>query len=84
MQFLLDKLDKHQVEPDGVEIYSNVAGEQTVIVDRGLNRAVIRMRGREAVLIRNAHGHWVPQNNDWAALALVLGAPALALAPFGF
>lgn len=77
MQFLLDKLDKHQVDPGGVDVYTNIAGDQTVLVDRSLNRAVIRIRGREAVLIRNAHGHWVPQNNDWAALAVVLNAPAL-------
>ena len=50
----------------------------TYIVDRNLNRAVVRIRGREAVLVRNADGHWVPQNNDWALLARVLDAPALA------
>lgn len=84
MQFLLDKLNKHQVDPDGVEVYTNLAGEKTVIVDRNLNRALIRIRGREAILVRNAEGHWVPQHNDWAALAVVLDAPALALAPYGF
>jgi hypothetical protein len=81
MQFLLDKLNKHQVDPDGVEVYTDLAGERTVIVDRNLNRAVVRIRGREAVLVRNADGHWVPQNNDWATLAAVLDAPALV---FGF
>ena len=84
MQFLLDKLNKHHVNPDGVEIYTNFAGEQTVIIDRNLNRAVLRIRGREAVLVRNADGYWVPQNNNWAALARVLDAPALELARFGF
>ena len=80
MQFLLDKLNRHQVDPDGVETYTNLAGEQLVIVDRNLNRAVIRIRGQEAVLIRNADGNWVPQNNDWFTLARVLDAPALELA----
>lgn len=84
MQFLLDKLDKQQADPDGVEIYTNLSGEQTVLVDRNLNRAVVRIRGREAVLVRNGDGQWVPERNDWAGLARVLGAPALALAPFGF
>jgi hypothetical protein len=84
MQFLLRKLDKHQVDPDGVEVHTDLAGEQTVIVDRSLNRAIIRIGEREAVLVRNANGHWVPQNNDWAILAWVLDAPALVLAPIGF
>ncbi|HLT39046.1 MAG TPA: hypothetical protein VK034_22335 [Enhygromyxa sp.] len=84
MQFLLDKLNKHQVDPDGVEIYTNLAGEQVVIVDRNLNRAVLRMAGREVTLIRNNDGHWVPRDNDWAALAEVLGAPGLAVARLGF
>jgi hypothetical protein len=86
MQFLLDKLDKQQqqVDPEGVETYSSPGGEQTVLVDRNRNRAVIRANGREAVLIRNADGQWVPEHNDWAGLARVLDAPALALAPFGF
>lgn len=83
MQFLLDKLDK-QVDPDGIEIYTDDSGEQVVFVDRGLNRAVIRMAGHEARLFRNDSGYWVPENDDWAALARVLDAPALALARFGF
>lgn len=84
MQFLLDKLDKHQVDPDGVEIYSDAAGEQSVTIDRVRHRAVIRIRGREAVLVRNADGLWVPESDDWGAIAWVFDAPALALMPFGF
>jgi hypothetical protein len=84
MQFLLDKLDKQHVDPDGVEIYTNHAGEQTVFVDRNLNRAVIRVNEQEAVLVRNGDGQWVPEHNDWAKLARVLDAPGLALAPCGF
>ncbi|MFO7565066.1 MAG: hypothetical protein R6X02_20640 [Enhygromyxa sp.] len=81
---MLDKLEKQQVDPDGVEVYTNGAGEQVVLVDRNLNRAVIRVGGRETVLVRNADGQWVPEDNDWAGLARLLDAPALALARFGF
>lgn len=84
MQFLLAKLNKHQVDPDGVEIYTNLSGQQIVQVDPSAGYATIRVGEHEAVLLRNADGHWVPAHNDWTALAKLLGAPGLALAPFGF
>lgn len=84
MKFLLAKLNKHQVDPDGVEIYTNLSGQQIVHVDPNAGYATIRVGDQEAVLFRNADGQWVPAHNDWTTLAKVLNTPALALAPFGF
>lgn len=84
MQFLIDKLNKHQVDPDGVEVYTNLSARQILHVDPKAGRAVLRVGEVETVLLRNGAGQWVPADNDWGALAKVLSELGLVLAPFGF
>jgi len=84
MHFLLNELTQDHTSADGLEVYRDPAGDRVVRVDQRAGRAVVSSAGAEAVLLRDAAGAWVPEHDDWTALARVLGAPALARATHGF
>jgi hypothetical protein len=84
MQFLLNRYNKEPSAVAGVDFYRDPSSERTLRVDHSAGRAVLCGDAGEALLLRNQQGLWVPERNDWLALARVLGAPALARATHGF
>ena len=84
MQFLLNNYDKDHTDADGVTVYIGPQRQRILRVDLQAGRAVLRSHGYEIVFLRNDAGQWVPERNNWALCACVLGAPGLASAAFGF